>query len=100
MLQLGYLLGNLPSCWCYYNSLQRCCFQFFPNPTWRCCLEQGPSELELEAEVEKGTHMGLVQGRDVWGVVAEEERLVVDQEHAEEHAEEQEHAQKGAKNVR
>ena len=50
----------------------------------------------MEAEVEKGAHMGLVQGRDVGGLVVEEERLVVDQEHAEE----QEHAQKGAKNVR
>ena len=52
--------------------------------------------MELEAELEKGAHMGLVQGRDVWGLVVEE-RFVVEQDHAEEDAEEQEHAKKNMK---
>ena len=67
MLQLGYLVGSLPSCWC--NSLQRRCFPCF----------------------------GLVQGRDVWGLVVEEERFVAEQDHAEEDAEEQEYAKKNVK---
>ena len=53
--------------------------------------------MELEAELEKGAHMGLVQGRDVWRLVVEEERFVVEQDHAEEDAEEQEHAKKNMK---
>jgi hypothetical protein len=41
--------------------------------------------------------MGLVQGRDVWGLVVEEERLMTEQKYSEE---EQVHAQKDAKNVK
>ena len=86
-MQLGYFLGDLSSCWCYYNSLQLCCFRCFLNPSGRCCLEEGPCELELEleADFEKGVHMGLVRREDVGGVVVEE-RLGEEQEHAKEAA--------------
>ena len=77
LLQLGYLLGNLSSCWWYYDSLQQYCFQCFPNAIWRCCLEEGPSE--LEAEVEEGVYdMRLVRGKAVSRLVVEE-RLAEDE---------------------
>jgi hypothetical protein len=41
--------------------------------------------------------MGLVQGRDVWGLVVQEKRLMTEQKLSEE---EQEYAQKDAKNVK